>query len=71
MVAGTSTARAHRSSGADRPPGEFFLSCWMRLYGAVATEAFGHLDVALSDGDAEALFEGLLGELGERLRFAH
>ncbi len=50
---------------------ELFLSCWMRLYGAVATEAFGHLDFALSDGDAEALFEGLLGELAERLRFAH
>ena len=50
---------------------ELFLSCWMRLYGAVATEAFGHLDFALSDGNAEALFEGLLGELAERLGLAH
>jgi AcrR family transcriptional regulator len=50
---------------------ELFLSCWMRLYGAVATEAFGHLDFALSDGDAEALFEGLLDELAERLGLAH
>ena len=44
---------------------------WMRLYGAVATEAFGHLNFALSDGDAEALFEGLLGELADRLGLAH
>ena len=50
---------------------ELFLSCWMRLYGAVATEAFGHLNFALSDGDAEALFEGLLGELADRLGLAH
>ncbi len=50
---------------------ELFLSCWMRLYGAVATEAFGHLNFALSDGDAEALFEGLLGEMADRLVLAH
>jgi len=50
---------------------ELFLSCWMRLYGAVATEAFGHLNFALSDGDAEALFEGLLSELADRLGLAH
>jgi AcrR family transcriptional regulator len=50
---------------------ELFLSCWMRLYGAVATEAFGHLNFALSDGDAEALFEGLLGEMADRLGLAH
>jgi AcrR family transcriptional regulator len=50
---------------------ELFLSCWMRLYGAVATEAFGHLNFALSDGNAEALFEGLLGEMADRLGLAH
>jgi AcrR family transcriptional regulator len=50
---------------------ELFLSCWMRLYGAVATEAFGHLNFALSDGNAEALFEGLLREMADRLGLAH
>ena len=50
---------------------ELFLSCWMRLYGAVATEAFGHLNFALSDGDGEALFEGLLGEMADRLGLPH
>ncbi|WP_275311502.1 TetR-like C-terminal domain-containing protein [Streptomyces yunnanensis] len=26
-----------------------FVSCWARLYGAVAVEVFGHLDFALTD----------------------
>ena len=67
-------ARAqHERIGRAVPIGllELFLSCWMRLYGAVATEAFGHLNFALSDGDAEALFEGLLGEMADRLGLAH
>lgn len=48
-----------------------YLSCWVQLYGAVATEAFGHLNFALQDGDAEALFEGLMGELAAKLGLAH
>lgn len=48
-----------------------YLSCWVQLYGAVATEAFGHLNFALHDGDAEALFEGLMGELAAKLGLAH
>lgn len=48
-----------------------YLSCWMRRYGAVATEAFGHLNFALSDGNAEALFDDLLRELAERLGLVH
>jgi hypothetical protein len=48
-----------------------YLSCWMRLYGAVATEAFGHLNFALSDGNAEALFDDLLRELAGRLGLVH
>lgn len=38
-----------------------FVSCWARLYGAVAVEAFGHLDFALTD--AEPLFERTVGEI--------
>ncbi|MEU6863814.1 TetR/AcrR family transcriptional regulator [Streptomyces sp. NPDC046876] len=38
-----------------------FVSCWARLYGAVAVEAFGHLDFALSD--PEPLFEHTIGEV--------
>ena len=43
----------------------------MRLYGAVATEAFGHLNFALRDGDAEALFGDLMHEMAERLGLKH
>jgi AcrR family transcriptional regulator len=32
-----------------------FVSCWARLYGAVAVEVFGHLDFALTD--PEPLFD--------------
>ncbi|MFJ8165876.1 TetR/AcrR family transcriptional regulator [Streptomyces sp. NPDC096136] len=38
-----------------------FVSSWARLYGAVAVEAFGHLDFALTD--AEPLFERTVGEI--------
>jgi AcrR family transcriptional regulator len=44
-----------------------YLSCWVQLYGAVATEAFGHLNFALHDGDAEALFDDLMRELAAKL----
>ncbi len=43
-----------------------FLSCWVRLYGAVTMEVFGHVSFALAD--AEPLFEhevaGLMASLG-------
>ncbi len=45
-----------------------YLSCWERLYGAVCTEAFGHLGFALDDG--EELFEDHLAECGQRLGIA-
>ncbi|MEV0411701.1 TetR/AcrR family transcriptional regulator [Streptomyces sp. NPDC050448] len=38
-----------------------FVSCWARLYAAVAVEVFGHLDFALTD--AEPLFERTVGEI--------
>ena len=47
-----------------------YLSCWMRLYGAVATEAFGHLDFALPGG-ADALFHDLMRETAQRLGLTH
>lgn len=59
--------RAWLPSGSPLPIGAVavFLQCWVRLYGAVAMEVFGHLAWALSD--AEALFERELVLLGELL----
>ena len=42
-----------------------FLSCWIRLYGLVAMEIFGHLKFALDD--AEPMFEAELHSLAEVL----
>jgi AcrR family transcriptional regulator len=40
-----------------------FLRCWVRLYGAVSLEIFGHLKFALDD--AAPMFELTLSELAE------
>ncbi|MFL5999477.1 MAG: TetR/AcrR family transcriptional regulator [Streptomyces sp.] len=45
-----------------------FLSCWVRLYGLVALEVFGHLKFALDD--AEPMFEAELHDLAEVLGIA-
>ena len=45
-----------------------FLSCWIRLYGLVCMEVFGHLRFALDD--AEPMFEAELRALGEVLGIA-
>ncbi len=45
-----------------------FLSCWIRLYGTVCMEAFGHLRFAVDD--AEPVFEAELRSLGETLGIA-
>ncbi len=42
-----------------------FLSCWIRLYGMVCMEVFGHLRFALDD--AQPMFEAELHSLGEVL----
>ncbi|MCW2699323.1 MAG: TetR/AcrR family transcriptional regulator [Blastococcus sp.] len=42
-----------------------FLSCWIRLYGMVCMEVFGHLRFALDD--AAPMFEGELRSLGQLL----
>lgn len=42
-----------------------FLSCWIRLYGMVCMEVFGHLRFALAD--AEPMFEAQLRELADLL----
>ena len=49
--------------GTDLPLGALliFLRCWVRLYGIVSMEVFGHLGFALDD--AEPMFEITLGEL--------
>jgi hypothetical protein len=45
-----------------------FLSCWIRLYGIVCMEIFGHLRFALDD--AAPMFEAELRALGEALGIA-
>ena len=45
-----------------------FLSCWIRLYGTVCMEAFGHLRFAVDD--AEPVFEAELRSLGQLLGVA-
>ncbi len=44
---------------------QVFLSCWIRLYGLVCMEIFGHLRFALND--PEPMFEAELRALGEIL----
>jgi AcrR family transcriptional regulator len=48
-----------------------YLSCWIRLYGAVAIEAFGHVSFALQDGAADAMFDSLMQELTIKLGLKH
>jgi AcrR family transcriptional regulator len=45
-----------------------FLSCWIRLYGLVCMEIFGHLRFALND--AEPMFEAELRAMGDVLGIA-
>jgi AcrR family transcriptional regulator len=47
---------------------QVFLSCWIRLYGMVCMEIFGHLKFALDD--AEPMFEAELHGLAEMLGVA-
>ena len=47
--------------------GQVFLSCWIRLYGMVAMEVFGHLEFAVPD--AEPMFEAELFDLAGMLGF--
>ncbi len=47
---------------------QVFLSCWIRLYGMVAMEVFGHLSFALPD--TQPMFEVELVDLATKLGFA-
>jgi AcrR family transcriptional regulator len=47
---------------------QVFLSCWIRLYGAVSMEVFGHLKFAVRD--AEPMFEAELHDIGGVLGIA-
>lgn len=47
---------------------QVFLSCWIRLYGMVSMEVFGHLRFALTD--AEPMFEAELRDLAGKLGVA-
>ena len=47
---------------------QVFLSCWIRLYGLVCMEVFGHLRFALAD--AEPMFEAELHSLAQVLGVA-
>ncbi len=55
--------RFRDSMGSDLPLGalQTFLRCWVRLYGAVSLEAFGHLKFALDD--PSPMFELMLADL--------
>ena len=44
---------------------QIFLSCWIRLYGMVALEVYGHLHFALTD--VEPMFEAELAAMGTQL----
>ncbi len=44
---------------------QVFLSCWIRLYGSVTMEIFGHLKFAVAD--AEPVFEAELAEAARAL----
>jgi AcrR family transcriptional regulator len=61
----TQLARYRDGLGSDLPLGAFltFLRCWVRLYGMVSLEVFGHLHFALDD--ATPMFEITLAELAE------
>jgi AcrR family transcriptional regulator len=58
-------ARYRDGLGVDLPLGAalVFLRCWVRLYGMVSLEVFGHLQFALED--TEPMFDYTLGELAE------
>jgi AcrR family transcriptional regulator len=55
--------RYREITGSDLPLGalQTFLRCWVRLYGAVSLEAFGHLRFALDD--PSPMFELMLSDL--------
>ena len=57
--------RFRDATGAAIPLGAIlvFLRCWVKLYGAVSMEVFGHLGFALDD--AAPMFEITLSELAE------
>ena len=46
---------------------QVFLSCWIRLYGSVCMEVFGHLKFAVAD--AGPVFEAELAECARQLGF--
>ncbi len=58
-------ARYRDGLGIDVPLGAglIFLRCWVRLYGMVALEVFGHLRFALED--PSAMFEYTMAELAD------
>jgi AcrR family transcriptional regulator len=55
------------ATGVQLPPGVLaaYLAGWVRLYGAVTIEVFGHLGFALTD--AEPMFEAMLADMRRQL----
>lgn len=47
---------------------QLYLACWMRLYGAICIEVFGHLCFAVDN--AEPLFDDMLNDMARQLRLA-
>ncbi len=60
-------SRLHGAVGGVLPIGALhaYLAGWVRLYGAVTIEVFGHLDFAFDD--AESMFESMLRAMGRDL----
>jgi hypothetical protein len=63
--------RYQEGLGTDLPVGALltFLRCWVRLYGIVSMEVFGHLHFALDD--AEPIFEITLAEMARTLNLEY
>jgi AcrR family transcriptional regulator len=57
-----------KATGLPLPPGavQIFTSCWIRLYGLVALEIFGHLYHTLDD-NAAPMFEAELAAVADQL----
>jgi AcrR family transcriptional regulator len=64
-------ARYQEALGVDLPLGAglTFLRCWVRLYGMVSLEVFGHLHFALED--AAPMFEITLAELASMVNLEY
>lgn len=55
----------HAGQGLPLGLAKLYLDCWVRLYGLISLEIFGHLQFAVSD--VEPLFEATLADIADRI----